>query len=297
VSRPSPAIAFAAATGGIALFSCMDAVMKGLVLAIGIMPTVLWRGVAAVVLSGGLFLCVRRRPQGWAGWRLHGARGGITAAMSVLFFWGLAQVPMAQAVALCFVAPIAAIFLAAATLGERLDARVLAAAAVAAAGVGVIALGQSAQQPAGGSVRLGTLAVLASALIYAVNIVLMRAQSQRAGPVEIAFYQNLVMTGTLWLAAPVVGTGLPDATHWPALIGAAALATGSLLLLAWAYAHAPASYLAASEYTSFAWAALLGFMVFGERVSVYTLAGAALIVAGSIVAARRAAGPPVEEGL
>jgi len=65
------------------------------------------------------------------------------------------------------------------------------------------------------------------------------------------------------------------------------LAISSLLLLSWAYARAEASYLAATEYTSFLWAALFGWIVFGESVSPYTLAGATLIVAGCILAARR----------
>ena len=65
------------------------------------------------------------------------------------------------------------------------------------------------------------------------------------------------------------------------------LSTASLLLLSWAYARAEASYLAATEYTSFLWAMLLGWLVFAETVSPFTLAGAALIVAGCILAARR----------
>ena len=52
------------------------------------------------------------------------------------------------------------------------------------------------------------------------------------------------------------------------------------MLLSWAYARAEASYLAATEYTAFLWAALFGWLVFGEPLSPFTVAGAALIVAG-----------------
>ncbi|MDQ3481869.1 MAG: EamA/RhaT family transporter, partial [Pseudomonadota bacterium] len=48
-----------------------------------------------------------------------------------------------------------------------------------------------------------------------------------------------------------------------------------------------ASYLAATEYTSFLWAVLFGWLFFDEIVSPFTLAGAVLIVAGYIMAARR----------
>ena len=72
----------------------------------------------------------------------------------------------------------------------------------------------------------------------------------------------------------------------------------SALLLAWAYARAEAQILAPVEYTAFVWAACLGYAVFGEHVSVFTLAGAALIIAGCVVAVRRPApGPQSEAGL
>ena len=77
---------------------------------------------------------------------------------------------------------------------------------------------------------------------------------------------------------------------------AAALSTFSGLLLSWAYGKAEASYLAATEYTAFLWAALFGWLVFGEHLSGFTLAGAGLIVTGCLLAARspQAANPHLE---
>ena len=57
-------------------------------------------------------------------------------------------------------------------------------------------------------------------------------------------------------------------------------------IFSWAYARGEASYLAVTEYSGFLWAAACGWIVFRETVSLYTLAGAALIVGGCIVAAR-----------
>ncbi len=131
----------------------------------------------------------------------------------------------------------------------------------------------------------GTVAILASAVCYAYNIILMRQQAQVAGPIEIAFFQSLIVSVLFTLAMPFFGA-VPDLKHAPALVGAAALATVSLLLLSWAYARGQASYLAPTEYTSFLWAALFGFLIFGEQVSPFTLAGAALIITGCVIAAR-----------
>ena len=45
------------------------------------------------------------------------------------------------------------------------------------------------------------------------------------------------------------------------------------------------------EYTAFVWAALLGWWVFGEALTWPVLVGTALIVAGSLIAARARPAP------
>jgi len=204
----------------------------------------------------------------------------------VLFFWGLARVPLAQAIALAFIAPLIALFLAAGFLGEKIGPRTIGASLIAFAGVALIFVGQ-AQADLGREAVLGSFAILVSAVCYAVNIILMRQQALVANPIEIAFFQNLIVAALLLAAWPVMGgADFPPADQIPFVLLAAFLSTASLLLLSWAYARAEASYLAATEYTSFLWAMLFGWLVFGEGVSLYTLAGAALIVAGCFLAAR-----------
>jgi S-adenosylmethionine uptake transporter len=277
--------AFAIATLGIALFSCMDALMKGLTLAIGAYNTLLWRNLAGVAISGVLFLATRTAWPARTVMRVHLIRGGVSAVMAVTFFWGLARVPMAQAVALAFIAPLIALFLAAVLLKEHVGRTAIIASLLAIAGVGIILAGQ-ARAELGHEALLGTASILISAVCYAYNIILMRQQAQLAGPIEIAFFQSAIVAGVLALAAPWLAA-VPDLVHAPAMVGAALLAVGSLLLLSWAYARGEASYLAPTEYTSFLWAALLGWLVFGETVSLFTLIGAALIIVGCVIAARR----------
>jgi len=87
-------------------------------------------------------------------------------------------------------------------------------------------------------------------------------------------------------ALPLIGIAVPPVEKVPMIVLAAFLATTSLLLLSWAYGRAQASYLSTTEYTSFLWAALFGWLVFGERVSPFTVAGAAAIIGGCLLAAR-----------
>jgi len=286
LNRPlSPALAFAVAAAGIGLFSIMDAFMKSLTLALGVYNALIWRtGVSALFGFGAWAASGARRPTR-RGMRLHAIRGAITAAMALLFFWGLARVPMAQAITLSYIAPLLALLLGALFLHERVGRRVAGASLAAFTGVLVVLAGQS-QAALGPGALEGAVAVLGSALLYAVNLVVARMQSQAAGPGEIAFFQGAIVTAFLALGAPWL-LAVPEAGQWWKIAVAAALATASLFLLGWAYAHGETGYLATTEYTSFVYAATLGYAVFGERLSPYTLAGAAIIVAACLYAARR----------
>ncbi|HXG98877.1 MAG TPA: DMT family transporter, partial [Sphingomicrobium sp.] len=245
----------------------------------------LWRMFAGVLMAGALFAFHPRWPAKKV-MRIHLLRGALTTVMAMLFFWGIARVPLAQAIALAFIAPLIALFLASALLGESIGKRTIMASLVAFAGVLIILVGQ-ARAELGEQALLGSIAILLSAICYAVNIILMRSQALVAKPVEIAFFQNLIVAVLLIAAWPLFGGAeVPPADQVPLILLASLLATASLLLLSWAYARAEASYLAATEYTSFLWAMLLGWLVFGEIVSPFTLAGAALIVGGCLLAAR-----------
>ena len=281
-----PIQAFVAALAAVGILSIMDAVMKALVLGIGIYAVSIFRSLVGFVFAGGLYLPRRLPWPGRATLKIHVARGVIVTVMAFLFFWGIGRVPLAQAIALTFIAPLIAMMLAALFLHEKIGRRSIAGSAAAFAGVLVIVLGQ-ARTEFGSEVLLGSVAIIGSALCYACNIVLMRHQALAAKPLEITFFQSLTVL-VLWLAA-IPFAGLPDVppAHWNMwIVVAAAMSTAGALLFAWGYARAEASYLAVTEYSAFLWAAACGWFVFREPVSIYTIAGAALIVGGCIFAAR-----------
>lgn len=288
-----PVHAFLAALAAVGLLSVMDAVMKALVIALGIYTVSIWRSLANLVLTAGLYLPRRLAWPTRSTLRIHVARGALVTVMAALFFWGIGRVPLAQAIALTFIAPLIAMMLAAALLHERVGRRSVFGSIAAFAGVIVIVLGQ-ARADLGPQALLGSAAILGSALCYAVNIVLMRHQSLAARPLEINFFQSLTVM-VLWLAAvPLLGLpALPGDWAWWIVV-ASVLSTAGGLLFSWAYARAEAGYLAITEYSGFLWAAALGWLVFAEPVSMYTLAGAALIVGGCIVAVRREDAAPGE---
>lgn len=292
VKQTSTAVAFGVATLGIAAFSVMDAVMKGLSLEIGAYNALLWRTLAGALL-GAAFFFGRRSP--WPGreaMRVHLTRGILSAFMAILFFWGLARVPMAQAIALAFVAPLIALYLAAILLKEKIERRAILASLLGFAGVIVIFSGQ-ARADLGQEAFRGSIAILCSAALYAYNIILMRRQAQLAGPMEVAFFMSLIMTLCFLVVAPVWAE-MPAPGHLPGIVAAALLAFVSLMLLSWAYARAEAQHLAPVEYTSFVWASILGFLFFDERVLPLTLVGAGMIIVACLIAASRKPGSVVD---
>jgi drug/metabolite transporter (DMT)-like permease len=287
--RVTPALAFAVAAFGIASYSVMDAVMKGMSIAHGAYSAVLWRSIGGVVLMAPIFL-LRRTP--WPGREaliLHVARGTVAGASVLLFFWGLVRVTLAQGVALTFLAPLIALYLAAAVLGERIRRAAIGGSIVASLGVLAIAGGQ-AQAGASTEELLGSLAVFAASILYAGSLILLRRQAQVADPLEVALFTSIVLGGELLIASPWFSS-MPDVALWPGIFGAAALGSFSAILLAFAYRHAEAQVLAPVEYTAFVWAAVLGYVVFGEHVSVWTVTGALLIIAGCLIAIRGKAAP------
>lgn len=291
--RQHPVLAFGVALAAVGVLSVMDAVMKALVLAIGLYATSVWRALVGLFLSSLLYLPRRKAWPSHKIIRLHIARGVVVTAMGLLFFFGLGRIPMAQAIALTFIAPLIALFLAAVTLGEQVGKRTILASITAFAGVVIIVAGQASTK-LGEGVLVGTFAILGSAVCYAVNIVMMRRQSLAAKPLEIGFFQNATIALLMVASLPFLGDLEWPGVHWLAIIAAAAMSFTGILLFAFAYARGEASYLAATEYSGFLWAAALGWLVFSEPVSPYTLAGALLIVGGCVVAAREKPRPEPE---
>ena len=286
--RASNTAALAAASVGIALYAIMDAVMKAVSIEIGAYNTLVWRLGIAVLLTGMVYAFTRPKLPSRGTMRVHFARSVLVAAMAISFFWGIVRVPLAEAIALSFIAPLIALGLAAVFLHERIGAQSVWGSLLGLAGVAVVVAGRI-----GGTHSHETLvgmgAVLFSAVVYAMNLVVARHQAQLAKPLEIAFFQNLFVLGLLALAAPW-WLAVPAAQHWPGIGVAALLAIISLLLLSWAYARAEAQVLLPVEYTAFIWASLMGWWMFGEKVTIATVGGTILIVAGCLLAARRQRG-------
>jgi len=281
-----PVLPFAVTLAGVGLFSLMDALMKGASIAAGAYSALLLRSVIGLALIAPIWLATR---QGWparATMRVHLIRGAVGSAMAFTFFWGLARVPLAEGIALSFVAPLIALYLAALLLGERIAPRAIGASLIGLGGVAVIVLGRAEQGAWHGEAALGTASILTSSILYAWNLVLQRQQSLLAKPVEVATFQTGVVGLALLLFAPFLFE-MPGSHAWPGIGTAAILALTASMLFAWAYARAEAQALVPLEYSGFLWASLFGWLMFGESLRLPVMLGALLIVAACWIAAPR----------
>ncbi|MBB6124407.1 DMT family transporter [Sphingobium subterraneum] len=286
--------AVASCAAGVALFSCMDVLMKHLSIEIGAYSALIWRSMVASTVSGGIMLGSRGTWPTPAVLRLHILRGVIIAGMAWLFFWALARLPLAEAIALSFIAPIIALFLAALMLGERIRPSAILAALLGLVGTAIILSGRLSGAYDSNALW-GAAAVLVSAVLFAWNLILQRRQAQVARPVEISFFQSIIVLCTLLPAAPfLLQPAAP--VDWIAIATAAILAISSQMCLSWAYARAQAQTLIPLEYSAFFWGALFGWLVFAEPLTLPTLLGTALIIFGCLLIARDspAAGPRLE---
>lgn len=284
----NPALPIAAAAGAAACFIGMDAGVKLLSARYDAWQLTFLRFASGSLYALPLWLWFRSAMPSRHSWPLHALRAALLLLALVCWFHALSLLDLVQAVAVGYTAPIFISLLAMVVLRERPSRWIWAALALGVVGVSVALWPElRASQAVGSRARLeGMLSAALSALAYSGVVVLARHQAQRDALWTIMLVQNLLPTALL---------ALPMAWRWQALapgdygtvLLVGALATGGLLCITWAYQHIEASRAAPVEYTGFVWAAALGFLLFGEVPTAWSLASAALIVAGCLLLVRR----------
>jgi len=120
---------------------------------------------------------------------------------------------------------------------------------------------------------------------YAVNNVMLRSQAQRDNATSIVLIQHVVPT---LIALPLAVPGWQDPTtpQWFVFALLAAFGVTGHFLLTWAFGRAPAGVLAVVDYLALPYAALLGFVFFGEVPAPAVWIGAGLIVVACVIVTR-----------
>jgi S-adenosylmethionine uptake transporter len=270
-----------AAVGAIGVLSGLDATVKALTADYPVPQVVAVRFAVGVVAALLWALATRTPMPTRLGFRRAAVRAIAILGTAGLFFTALTRLPLAEAVVITFVSPFLMVLVSRVLLGEPVTARATAAIAVGFGGV-VLMMAGNVSAGVGGD-PLGYAAALAACLTYAVAIVLTRRDSGSEPVVSLVLTQNIVVT----LAALPFGLSVwvpPDRSGALLFLLAGVLGTIGHIVLAWAYARAPATRLAPLEYTAFLWAAALGWMLWGEVPTLATMIGGALIIAAALTA-------------
>lgn len=211
---------------------------------------------------------------------LHLLRGAALLGSSLFFISGLRYLPIAEASATGFVAPLFVTALSIVFLGEKVGMRRWIATAVGLIGVLIIL------RPGTGAFHPAAFFPLVSALAWACTLIMTRMMSGTERAITTMTYSSIA--GLVILSALVPFVWVTPTWHdiaFGVLIGVASTAGQWIVVLAFRYADA--SVLAPFSYTQLLWVSFLGFMVFGEVPDAYTVTGAAFIVASGLYTAHR----------
>ncbi len=224
----------------------------------------------------------------------HLLRVAIILTSNVTYFLGLAAMPLADAVATAFVAPIFVTLLSALILGERVGPHRWAAVLVGMVGALVML------RPGGGVIRPAALLVVTSALCYAASHMMTRRMRGTESAMTLAFYTQIgfiaistamgltVGDGHLsgasdpsvaFLFRPWVWPPLPD---WPAFLGTGLAVGIGGMMMTQAYRLSEAALIAPIEYVGMPMAILWGVLVFGTWPDRIAWVGIALIIGAGL---------------
>ena len=271
---------------GVACLSLMDAYMKGAALAAGAFSaSVLRSGIAAAIITPVWLGSGARWPERKV-MKLHILRGTVSSFMALSFFYALTKLPIAEAIAISFISPLIALYLASILLKEKIRREAIIASVLGLIGTVIIVSGRLGAADYDTETLKGLAAITFSALLYAFNFIVIRWQAQAAGPVEVTVFHSGVACAVLLVFAPWFFT-IPETSVFIDVTLAALLTIGGSLAIAWAYARAETQALVPMEYTGFLWAALFGWLFFREEITLTTIAGTLLIVVGCWIATRQ----------
>lgn len=282
--RPGQAIALKVTA--ILLFTCMAAMIKGAVAEVPAGQAVFFRSFFAMPIII-LWLWHRRElkeglvPNSLKG---HIWRGVIGTSAMILTFVGLGLIPLPEATAIGYATPMFTVILAAIFLGERVRFFRLSAVALGLIGVMVVMaprLSLDTTAMASGA-SLGALCILGAAMLRGLVQIHVRRMVSTEHTAAIVFYFSLTAASLSLLSIPF-GWVWPSSYALMLMIGAGLVGGVAQILVTSSYRFGAASMLAPFDYSSLIFAAVFGFFIFEEQLTLNMVIGAGLVVAGGIL--------------
>lgn len=275
-SRPLLGVLFMCAA--CALFPVMNGLVKLLAAAYEPQQIVWFRIVSHLVLVAVVFM-----PQmglGLLRTRRIGTQfvSSIMMLLSTLFFFSAVKsVPVAEAISITFVSPLAVVLLAWPLLGERITIFRMAAVVVGFGGVLIVI------RPGSAVFQWASLLLLGSAVCYAIYQILIRRLAGVDQPATSIFYSVLLgaIIMSIWL--PFVWKLPVSWTDWALLCSLGVFGALGHYCVAKAMTYASANFVAPFNYTQMIGSVIVGYLMFAEAPDLYTWVGTAVIVGAGLM--------------
>jgi drug/metabolite transporter (DMT)-like permease len=216
----------------------------------------------------------------WSLLRVVDLRGQLMRGMlfiigSMLIVWSLAVLPLATAITMLYLSPIFMVILSVPLLGERISRHRWIAVIGGFAGVLII------MRPGAEAFQWVLLLPLLAAMVNALRDVITRRLARTETSISILFWSNIILMAGGFATLPLGWA--PVSTHDAFWFVAAGIFNGTAhFCIIEALRTGEASAMAPIRYTALLWAALLGFLLWGEVPELWLLAGAVVIVGSSL---------------
>ncbi len=254
-----------------------DALMKSLVANLPLGQVLFIRAIVALVVVLALLPIVG----GTRKLRVHRKRDvGLCALLMVinvfLFPMSLPYMDLADAIILAYTSPLWVVALVPVLIHERVGLPQWAAVLIGFAGAALVI------KPAGGEIHWAIIFPLTVALIVALRDILTRHIASRESALTIVICANILTILVSGMTLPF-GWKQPDMVQLVQILGAGTLFSISMVLMVEAFRWAETTVLSTFKYSSILFAAILGFVFWGEWLDIYAIIGTVLIVVSGIM--------------
>jgi len=213
--------------------------------------------------------------------RMQMARGALAACSATLFILGIKFVPLADAVAVAFVAPFLVTLMGALILREPVGIRRWIAVTIGFIGTLIVI------RPGMGVIHPAVLLVLASAFLFAIRQIISRMLAGSDPVPTTVAYTALTASALLTLPMPFVWQWPTTGLEWTVMLGIAILAGCGEFLVIKALEVAQAVVIAPLQYSMLIWGSGYGYLIFNDLPDIWTLVGASIIVATGLYTLNR----------
>lgn len=212
--------------------------------------------------------------------KLHILRGGLNSGFMLGFFFALGLIPIAEATALNFTAPLFVTLLAVIILKERVGWRRWLALFFGFASTLVIL------QPGVQVMSIGAFLVLFASLAWAGSTITLKKLSKSESSLTSTVYLVIILTPVTFVASfPYLHLPTIEQTIW--LVEVAATSTIAQYFLSESLKQADANVVVPFDFSRLIWAAVFGFILFGEIPTVWVWLGGILIFASAVYITHR----------